>query len=164
MPVAQITIMEGRGAAGVLVLAPEGMPLPSLEAEYRAALGVPVAVVSNDVADAIRAAANESSTANVVTDVRPTSMEARNVVALLPGSDPELRDEYVIVGAHYDHLGFGGDGSLAPDSRDVHNGADDNASGTAAVIEIARALAAGPRPDRSVLFITFTGEEKGLWG
>jgi len=163
-PHAKATIIEGRGAAGVLVLAPEGMPLPSLEAEYRAALGVPVAVVSNDVADAIRAAANESSTANVVTDVRPTSMEARNVVALLPGSDPELRDEYVIVGAHYDHLGFGGDGSLAPDSRDVHNGADDNASGTAAVIEIARALAAGPRPDRSVLFMTFTGEEKGLWG
>ena len=87
-PHSKATIMEGRGAAGVLVLAPEGMPLPSLEAEYRAALGVPVAVVSNDVADAIRAAANESSTANVVTDVRPTSMEARNVVALLPGSDP----------------------------------------------------------------------------
>ena len=85
-PHAKATIIEGRGAAGVLVLAPEGMPLPSLEAEYRAALGVPVAVVSNDVADAIRAAANESSTANVVTDVRPTSMEARNVVALLPGT------------------------------------------------------------------------------
>ncbi len=123
-----------------------------------------MAVVSGDVADEIRAAANASSRANVVTEVSATTMEARNVVALLPGSDPELRDEYVIVGAHYDHLGFGGEGSLAPDSRDVHNGADDNASGTAAVIEIARALAAGPRPDRSVLFMTFTGEERGLWG
>ena len=158
------TVMQGRGAAGLLLLAPEGMPLPSLEGEVRGRLDIPVAVVSNDVADAIRTAANASSTANVVTDVRPTGMEVRNVVALLRGSDPELRDEYVIVGAHYDHLGFGGEGSLAPDSRDVHNGADDNASGTAAVIEIARALAEGPRPDRSILFMTFTGEEKGLWG
>jgi hypothetical protein len=75
-----------------------------------------------------------------------------------------LRSEYVIVGAHYDHLGFGGEGSLAPDETAVHNGADDNASGTAAMLEIARRLSAGPRPDRSVLFIAFTGEERGLWG
>ena len=158
------TVMVGRDAAGLLVLAPEGMPLPSLGGEIRATLDIPVAVVSGDVADEIRAAANASSRANVVTDVSVTTMEARNVVALLPGSDPVLRDEYVIVGAHYDHLGFGGQGSLAPDSRAVHNGADDNASGTAAVIEIARALAAGPHPDRSVLFMAFTGEERGLWG
>ena len=158
------TVMAGRDAAGLLLLAPEGMPLPSLEREIRATLNIPVAVVSGDVADEIRAAANAASRADAVTDVSATAMEARNVVALLPGSDPELRDEYVIVGAHYDHLGFGGEGSLAPDSRDVHNGADDNASGTAAVIEIARALAVGPRPDRSVLFMTFTGEERGLWG
>lgn len=158
------TVMAGRDAAGVLVLAPEGMPLPSLAGEIRATLDIPVAVVSGDVADEIRAAAKVSSRVNVVTDVSTTTMEARNVVALLPGSDPELRDEYVIVGAHYDHLGFGGEGSLAPDSRDVHNGADDNASGTAAVIEVARALAASPRPGRSVLFMTFTGEERGLWG
>jgi len=82
---------------------------------------------------------------------------------VLPGADPELRDEYVIVGAHYDHLGFGGEGSLAPDSRAIHNGADDNASGTAAIIETARALSMDP-PDRSVLFLAFTGEERGLWG
>ena len=59
---------------------------------------------------------------------------------MLRGSDPMMWDEYVIVGAHFDHLGFGGEGSLAPDSRDIHNGADDNASGTAAIIEVARAL------------------------
>ena len=158
------TVMAGRDAAGVLVLAPEGMPLPSLEGEIRSTLDIPAAVVSGAVAEEVRAAANASSRARVVTEVSPTVMEARNVVALLPGSDPALRDEYVIVGAHYDHLGFGGEGSLVPDSRDVHNGADDNASGTAAVIEIARALAEGPSPDRSVLFMTFTGEERGLWG
>ena len=72
--------------------------------------------------------------------------------------------ETVIIGAHYDHLGHGGEGSLAPESTEVHNGADDNASGTAAIIEAARALTAGPPLDRSVLFIAFTGEEKGLWG
>ena len=70
----------------------------------------------------------------------------------------------MIIGAHYDHLGYGGEGSLAPDQRAIHNGADDNASGTAALIDIARRLSAGPRPDRSVIFLAFTGEERGLWG
>ncbi len=100
----------------------------------------------------------------VSTDVRATTVEARNVLARLRGSDPELRNEYVIVGAHHDHLGFGGEGSLAPAARAVHNGADDNASGTAAVLEIARVLALGTRPSRSVVFMTFTGEERGLLG
>jgi hypothetical protein len=98
------------------------------------------------------------------TEVHTTIAEARNVVALIPGTHPTLRDEVVIVGAHYDHLGFGGEGSLAPDSREVHNGADDNASGGGALIEIARTIIAGEPLDRSTLFIAFTGEEKGLWG
>ena len=70
----------------------------------------------------MRAAAQEGSTAGLAVDVAPETAEARNVAALLPGADPERAREYIIVGAHYDHLGFGGDGSLAPDSRDVHNG------------------------------------------
>ena len=69
------------------------------------------------------------------------------MVALIPGSDPTLGREVVVVGAHYDHLGFGGDGSLAPDARAVHNGADDNASGTAALMEVARQIS-GIRPER----------------
>ena len=88
----------------------------------------------------------------------------RNVVALLEGSDPALRDELVIVGAHYDHLGLGGRGSLSPDERAVHNGADDNASGVAAMLRVAALLSEGPRPARSVLFMAFTGEESGLLG
>ena len=89
---------------------------------------------------------------------------ARNVVGLLPGRDPTLRNEIVIVGAHYDHLGRGGFGALDPDSTGkIHNGADDNASGAAALIHIAARLAASP-PARSVLFIAFTGEEEGLLG
>lgn len=88
----------------------------------------------------------------------------RNVVAVLEGSDPELRAEAVVVGAHYDHLGLGGVGSLAPDVRAVHNGADDNASGVAVLLEVARALATGQRPARSIVFVAFTGEESGLLG
>jgi len=75
-----------------------------------------------------------------------------------------LRNETVIVGAHYDHLGLGGFGSLDPDSTGkVHNGADDNASGAAMLIEIAQRLAAAP-PARTVVFIAFSGEELGLLG
>lgn len=89
----------------------------------------------------------------------------RNVLALLPGRDPALRDEYVVVGGHYDHLGHGRHGgSLAPLSGgEVHWGADDNASGTAGVLEIAEGLSLAP-PRRSVLFMLFDGEERGLLG
>jgi hypothetical protein len=89
----------------------------------------------------------------------------RNVVALLPGGDPALRHEVIVIGAHYDHLGHGAFGSAAPDrAGEIHNGADDNASGVAAMLRVAELLAAGPTPDRSVLFVAFTGEEAGLLG
>jgi hypothetical protein len=91
-------------------------------------------------------------------------LTGRNVIGLLPGHDPVLRNETIIVGAHYDHLGLGGFGSLDPDSTGkVHNGADDNASGSAMLIEIAQRLAAAP-PARTVVFIAFSGEEIGLLG
>lgn len=87
----------------------------------------------------------------------------RNVVARLRGADPALRDEFVIVGAHYDHLGNGGMSSLSPGVEAVHNGADDNASGVAAMLDAAARLAADP-PARSIVFLAFTGEESGLLG
>ena len=91
-------------------------------------------------------------------------LKGSNVIGLLPGRDPILRNEAVIVGAHYDHLGLGGFGSLDPDSTGkVHNGADDNASGSAMLINIAERLAADP-PARTVIFIAFSGEELGLLG
>jgi len=83
-----------------------------------------------------------------------------NVIGLLRGSDPALRDQIVLVDAHYDHLGIGA--PVAGDS--IYNGADDDASGTVAVLEIARALAKGAPIKRSVLFVTTTGEEEGLLG
>ncbi len=155
---------SGRGAAGLLALAPEGMRLPDPSDEMRAALPIPVVMVGGEAADMARRAAQEGHAAELAVDISPETAKARNVAALLPGADPDHAREYIIAGAHYDHLGFGGDGSLAPDARAVHNGADDNASGVAAVIEIARRLADGPPLDRGVLFMAFTGEEKGLWG
>jgi len=88
----------------------------------------------------------------------------RNVVGLLPGRD--ANGAVVVVGAHYDHLGLGGptSGSLAPDTVAVHHGADDNASGTAALLRVAERLAQGGRPEASILFVAFTGEEEGLLG
>jgi hypothetical protein len=90
---------------------------------------------------------------------------ARNVVGLLPGTDPALREQAIVIGAHYDHLGRGGEGSLAPDAGgQVHPGADDNASGTAAVMALARAFAAVGGTPRTLVFVAFSGEELGLLG
>ncbi|MGD2044667.1 MAG: M28 family peptidase [Gemmatimonadota bacterium] len=158
------TVAAGRDAAAIILLAPVGMGRPTLGDEIRAAIGIPVVVVNADVAADVREALIGGAEASLTTDVRVTTAEARNVVAMLPGASPTHRDEYIVIGAHYDHLGHGGEGSLAPDSHEIHNGADDNASGTADVIEIARKLLQGPRPDRSILFMAFTGEERGLWG
>jgi hypothetical protein len=85
-----------------------------------------------------------------------------NVVAVLPGSDPTLRDTYVVLSAHMDHVGVGN-----PDASgdSIFNGADDDASGTSAVLEVAEAFASmSPRPGRSIVFLTVSGEEKGLLG
>jgi hypothetical protein len=95
--------------------------------------------------------------------IHRTEAEVENVAALLPGEGPHA-DEYVFIGAHYDHLGHGGPGSLAPWSHGIHHGADDNASGTAAMLELADRFAhLGPQ-QRSIVFIAFTGEEEGLIG
>ncbi|MCL4206629.1 MAG: M28 family peptidase [Pirellulaceae bacterium] len=89
----------------------------------------------------------------------------RNVIAVHEGQGPAA-DETIVIGAHYDHLGYGGGwGSLAPWTREIHNGADDNASGTAVVIELARLLASRPEPyRRRLMFVAFTAEESGLIG
>ncbi len=86
-----------------------------------------------------------------------------NIIGWILGRDPALREEAVVVGAHYDHLGWGGSGSLAPERRAIHNGADDNASGVAGVLELAQAIAADPLP-RTIVFALFGGEELGTLG
>jgi hypothetical protein len=96
--------------------------------------------------------------------VEQPTIIAKNVIGVLEGSGP-LSDETVVIGAHYDHLGSGGMGSLAPFSRDIHNGADDNASGTAMILELARRLSSRPDPlPRRVVFMAYSAEERGLLG
>ena len=87
----------------------------------------------------------------------------RNVIAVLPGTDPQRAGESLVIGAHYDHLGLGEYGGEGGDRGQIHPGADDNASGVAVLLELARALAGRPHP-RSIVFVAFTGEEAGRLG
>ena len=102
----------------------------------------------------------------------------RNVVGIVSGSDPKLKDTYLVYGAHYDHMGFSqvdtpargraGDTAAAPAPGGpvdrIFNGADDDGSGSVALLAIAKAFQQGPRPKRSIRLVWFTGEERGLWG
>jgi len=90
--------------------------------------------------------------------------EAYNVIGILEGNDPVLKKEAIVIGAHYDHLGKGGQGSLAVNSTEIHHGADDNASGTSALLELARQFAKEKKNKRTIIFIGFGGEEEGLLG
>lgn len=94
--------------------------------------------------------------------VKSETIYTQNVVGILEGSDPVLKKEYVVVGAHYDHVGMN---PFAAGPDKIFNGADDDGSGTVAVMAIAKAFAQGAqKPKRSILFIWHAGEEKGLWG
>ncbi len=89
---------------------------------------------------------------------------AYNVIGIIEGRDKTLKDEAIIIGAHYDHLGFGGEGSLAPNSKEIHHGADDNASGSSALLELALQFRKEKKNRRTLIFIGFGGEEEGLLG
>jgi peptidase M28-like protein/PDZ domain-containing protein len=105
--------------------------------------------------------------ARALSDVHAGRTEPRqteNVAAIVRGRDPALREEYIVIGAHFDHLGRSSEFATDPEAKDaIRNGADDNASGTAAVMELARLFAANP-PKRSLMFVNFSGEELGLLG
>ncbi len=99
--------------------------------------------------------------ATIRTTIRETTTQ--NVVAVLEGGDPLLKNEYVAFGAHYDHVGMRANGD--PKADNIYNGADDDGSGTTGILAIAEAFArTRPRPKRSLLFVWHAGEEKGLWG
>jgi len=137
--------------------APAGVP-----AFYttRAAAERAFGAAGRTLADAL--AADGAVTVTARAPVHEPDIRAPNVVAVLPGSDPVLRDTYVVFSAHMDHVGIG-----APDASgdSIYNGADDNASGTAALLEVAQAFAAlEDRPARSLIFLAVSGEEKGLLG
>ena len=135
------------------ILKPSGKTLDTLEsalAEYREPVSFRIPV-----------------TVHAVTDMEHTEVTTYNVFGYLEGSDPLLKEQAVVVGAHYDHLGVGGpgSGSRAIDTTAIHYGADDNASGVAGMLELAEYFSAlENRPSRSLLFVAFGAEEMGLIG
>jgi len=153
-----VAVISRQAAAKVLGLA--GAPLL---AEFEKSLrggggGGPSAVVQD-------AELGRGVVLNLTTDVVRKNAPAANVVGILEGSDAKLKSEVIVLGAHYDHLGRGGEGSLAGREGEIHHGADDNASGTAGLLELARLFAAEKgKLRRTVVFIAFGGEEEGLIG
>lgn len=156
-----------RGAVGLLVAdlpvdgdEHEEAPLPAMRVDPQGSAGIAVAVVKRAWAERILEAPADLS---LTTEVIEHTHLVDNIVGRLAAG--QRLPGAVVLGAHYDHLGFGGASSLAPDAHEPHNGADDNASGTAALLEAARVLSA--RRDelgRDVIFVAFTGEENGLLG
>jgi len=181
----KVVFARDKGAAAVVVAATDDEGHPSTWNTNRGFTdeGLPVLLVSRrtaaewlgedgwtiaEVEEKLRSGPwplNLSVTVSLATEVRKRRRVTANVAGLLEGSDPRLAREVVAIGAHYDHLGTGGPSSLALDRRPaIHHGADDNASGTAGLLALARRFAAAPRPRRSVLFLAFSGEELGLLG
>jgi hypothetical protein len=158
-----------QGAVFFEKLRPQGASIPAITISPKALN----ALFSNEKINALtafnRAATNEPGESfafnsekqvSFTVGVKSESVNTQNVVAVLEGGDAALKNEYVALGAHYDHVGVG-----QPVNGDaIYNGADDDGSGTAAVLALAEAFAKGPRPKRSLLFVWHAGEEKGLWG
>jgi hypothetical protein len=150
-----------------------GARMPYAEIKARAAKGEPLQPFALE---------GTSLTFNVDADYTVVRTRlTRNVVGIVEGTDPKLKDTYVVLGAHYDHVGYretgpppgggqnpgGCEGQVRPEPRPgdiIFNGADDDGSGTVTVMGIARAFAQGERPKRSLLFVWFTAEESGLQG
>ena len=185
----KIEAAVAHGAAGIILVNPATFHDDDGLIPFDRRLGfnapVPVAQISVSAADAVLKLAGAPDLRSLQTKVdqtrksvsfsltnisarlsvafKRTEKQIENVAAMLPGEGPAA-DQYVVIGAHYDHLGHGGPGSLAPWSHGIHHGADDNASGTAAMMAIAdRFVHLGPQP-RTLIFIAFTGEEEGLLG
>lgn len=183
-----LTYAKQKGAKGIIVAgSPQLQPLwgrvrqlysresmyPEKLLEAAAAESTfPVVLVSTTAGDAIFAGESAgkdavaaftiNKTASIATSSRAEIKWTQNVVALWEGRDPILKNEMVAIGAHYDHVGVQPN---APGPDKIWNGADDDGSGTVAVLAIAEALAkAKQRPKRSILFVWHAGEEKGLWG
>lgn len=184
-------LAKDKGAAGVLLVSgPDFEPkdeFDTLTTSDYFSVGIPVLRIKRAVADAIlsKKATNVASLEKKLNSSRrPYSFpiditvdgkaeiiremaDTRNVVMMLPGEDPQLKDQYVILGAHFDHLGMGGpgSGSRALDTIGIHHGADDNASGVAMMLELAEKFAkTRGSHKRSIICVAFSGEEEGLLG
>lgn len=158
--VAMLVVDLPEVAAGATM--PDEAPLPKLSAEDAGDAGLIAIAVKRETAQALLKGKHRATlTTALVAEHKP----AANVVGRLRSTAPQAASGLVVVGAHYDHLGHGGSNSLAPGSDEIHNGADDNASGTAALLEAARLLGARRGElERDILFVAFSGEERGLLG
>ena len=181
----KIEMAEKAGAAALLVASREGLAkLPDFAwppPEKTVAAKIPVALVSAELADRLAGKQFKDLRKEIDGDLKPRSIKSpvaasialsskplpgkgsKNVLGIWRGVDSKLRDEYVVLGAHYDHVGRGQQGSNGGKKGEVHNGADDNASGTSTLLDIAEAIRE-TKPKRSILLIWFDGEEKGLLG
>jgi hypothetical protein len=183
---------KDKGAAGVLFVTPHDMDkvdtLMHVQFDKTPSdAGIPVINITRAVANQILASmdynlqdliegikTNHSPsslylpvTIKATTDLVKQKVQTSNIIAVIKGNDPVLCNEYIVIGAHYDHLGLGGEnsGSRVPDEIAVHNGADDNASGTAGLLELAQYLNSNRNIlKRSIMFVAFAGEEMGLLG
>jgi Zn-dependent M28 family amino/carboxypeptidase len=161
----KVAAAQSAGVGALLIISSEDDfktdALVNLRYDNAGLAGIPVAVISKQAAEKLR----NAKEVKLTTDVVRVEVPAHNVVGVIEGSDPVLKNESIVIGAHYDHLGRGGEGSLAPRSGEIHHGADDNASGTAGVLELARIFSAQkPKLKRTLVFIAFSGEEEGLLG
>jgi hypothetical protein len=146
-----LILARQRGAAALLLITDS---LPTLDATS-APVGLASGSITRAAANALRAAAT-AATARLVVDLLPADVRAANVIGVLPGTDPAVAGETIVLGAHWDHLGSSGGA--------VYYGADDNASGSAVVVGLARAFAAAGSARRTLVFVLFGAEEIGLIG
>lgn len=170
------------GAAGIILVSPDSVDQKDIMVRLRPRrnepLPVPVIQLSRSAWQRLsnrlftnheenEEAKISSAPLTISVQVQKKDVIAKNIVGIIRGNDPVLSNEYIVLGAHYDHLGYGGygTGSLQPDTSAIHNGADDNASGTAALMSIAAELSRNrAHLKRSVIVIAFSAEEEGLLG
>lgn len=185
----KVSNAQSKGAIGIIFVDPFSEKFEKFTYDYSAGkAGIPIIEVKNSIIDNILKTCGydfklydivkriydsmkpNSFTINnlsveIQTDVRYVKSKVANVIGYIEGSNPELKNEYIIIGAHYDHLGWGGQGSLVPDTVAIHNGADDNGSGTAGLLELAEYLSHNRKNlNRTLVFIAFTAEEEGTIG
>lgn len=161
-PRRKATLARDEGAQAVLITVPRlEEPRPGEEPH---AVGIPAAQIL-ETEDILAWLDEPDLQVTLEAKVEPVRRSTYNVVGHLAGGG-DSGDEVLVLGAHYDHLGLGGPGSLAPDAEEPHNGADDNASGTAVLLGVAKYFAEHPeaRPARDLVFVAFSAEEMGLLG
>ena len=184
-------VAKDNSAAGVIFVTGEQFDLKDnlIKLSYEQSqqdIGIPIINITRDVADILLKSSEKTVSllekelnsnlsdfdsffidefVNVTTDVYYEKKNTQNVVGIIHGQDNILKNEYIVIGAHYDHIGYGGNNSSSrrPYLNEVHNGADDNASGVSILIELVNSIK-NINPKRSVVFVGFGAEEMGLLG